>query len=400
MLDIKNLSLSYADQEVLKNLSITLEQGEIGCVLGPSGCGKTTLLRAIAGFKSVQQGAIWVNNKLVCDGKTDTPVAQRKIGVVFQDFALFPHMTVFKNVAYGLSKLAKNEASMLAQEAIDLVGLDEVKNKYPHELSGGQQQRVAIARALAPKPDLLLLDEPFSSLDPDLRERLSSEIRSIIKLQNITALLITHDQTEAFAMADKIGVLHDHQCQQWGTAYDLYHEPATEFIANFIGEGVFISAKVVKSASHEGGGTRTSTQHDLCLETQLGRFYLPTSAHSEDHLSSHAPVHSLGTEQVNEQGTEQGITPSGYNSKPPYVFKEGDHAKLLVRPDDLRHQDESTLKARVVGRSFRGAHILYRLSLNDKKQTLLCLAPSHHDHQLGESFGIHLELEHVICFPE
>lgn len=375
MLDIKNLSLSYADQAVLNNLSIRLEQGEIGCILGPSGCGKTTLLRAIAGFKSVQQGAIWVNNKLVSDDKTDTPVAQRKIGVVFQDFALFPHLSVFKNVAYGLSKRSKSEASTLAQQAIDLVGLDAVKNKYPHELSGGQQQRVAIARAIAPKPDLLLLDEPFSSLDPELRERLSSEIRSIIKQQNITALLITHDQTEAFAMADKIGVLHDHQCQQWGTAYDLYHEPATEFIANFIGEGVFIAAKVIKNENNDVGRTRTSGQHELCLETQLGRFILPTSEHKHK-----------GTPAVYEEAAQ-------------HVFTVGDTAKMLVRPDDLRHQDESILKAKVVGRSFRGAHILYRLSLHDKKQSLLCLAPSHHDHQVGESFGIHLEVEHVICFP-
>ena len=273
------------------------------------------------------------------------PVAKRRIGVVFQDFALFPHMTVLKNVAYGLSKLAKSDSLKLAEQAIELVGLNDSKNKYPHELSGGQQQRVAIARAIAPKPDLLLLDEPFSSLDPELRERLSSEIR-----------------TEAFAMADKIGVLHDHQCQQWGTAYDLYHEPATEFIADFVGEGVFIPVTVVAYENDEESTIEPIEEKRIWLETQLGRFLLP-----EEYLTS---------------GT----------------FKVGDTAKMLVRPDDLRHQDESVMKARVVGRSFRGAHILYRLSLNDN-DSLLCLAPSHHDHQIGESFGIHLEVEHVICFP-
>lgn len=354
MLDIDQLTLSYGHQIVLESLSISLQQGEIGCVLGPSGCGKTTLLRAIAGFKSVQQGSIVVNGKTVSDSKTEVHVSERKIGVVFQDFALFPHMSVMKNVAYGLSKLAKAEAQQLAQEAIDLVGLGDQQHKYPHELSGGQQQRVAIARAIAPKPDLLLLDEPFSSLDPDLREHLASEIRSIIKKQNITALLITHDQTEAFAMADKIGVLHDRQCRQWGTAYDLYHEPATEFIADFVGEGVFVSATVVADKSDN-----SVSSERLKLQTQLGCFQL------SDKVS--LPL--------------------------------GSQAKMLVRPDDLRHQDESVLKGEVVGRSFRGAHILYRLKLENEKQTLLCLAPSHHDHAVGESFGIHLEVEHVICYP-
>ncbi len=354
MLEIKQLTLSYAHQIVLENLSISLEQGEIACILGPSGCGKTTLLRAIAGFKSVQQGSITINGNIVSDDKTEVPVAKRRIGVVFQDFALFPHMSVIKNVAYGLSKLPKEEAQKLAQEAIKLVGLCDEQDKFPHELSGGQQQRVAIARAIAPKPDLLLLDEPFSSLDPDLRERLSAEIRSIIKKQNITALLITHDQTEAFAMADKIGVLHDHQCQQWGTAYDLYHQPATEFIADFVGEGVFISATVVADECEKSASSKL-----LKLQTQLGHFKLPADVT--------LPIGSL--------------------------------AKMLVRPDDLRHQDESVLKGEVVGRSFRGAHILYRLKLDNENQTLLCLAPSHHDHHLGESFGIHLEVEHVICYP-
>lgn len=362
MLDINNLSLSFGTQKVLKNVTISLQQGEIGSILGPSGCGKTSLLRAIAGFKSLQGGSISVNDIVVSDAEYKMPVAKRKVGVVFQDFALFPHMNVLKNVAYGLSKLSKSEALKLAQEAIELVGLSDTKSKYPHELSGGQQQRVAIARAIAPKPDLLLLDEPFSSLDPDLRERLSSEIRSIIKQQNITALLITHDQTEAFAMADKIGVLHHQQCQQWGTAYDLYHKPATEFIADFVGEGVFIPAQMVAYENDKESKLEASDEKLLWLETQLGRFLLP-------------------------QGYIDNAT-----------FKVGDTVKMLVRPDDLRHQDESVLKAKVVGRSFRGAHILYRLSLKEG-EPLLCLAPSHHDHKIGESFGIHLEVQHVICFP-
>jgi len=365
MLEINDLSLSYGTQNILQGLSIELKQGEIGCVLGPSGCGKTTLLRAIAGFKEVQAGTIVVNNQLVSDVNTHVPVAKRRIGVVFQDFALFPHMTVRQNVSYGLSKLPKSEARELAEQAIALVGLVEAVNKYPHELSGGQQQRVAIARAIAPKPDLLLLDEPFSSLDPELRERLSGEIRTIIKQQNITALLITHDQIEAFAMADKIGVLHNKECQQWGTAYDLYHEPATEFIADFVGEGVFIPADIVAFEDDSERSIEASDEKRLWLKTQLGRFLLP-----EHYVLKN-------------------------------TFSLGDTAKMLVRPDDIRHQDESVLKAKVVGRSFRGPHILYQLAFSktdSETEVLLCLAPSHHDHQVGESFGIHLEVEHVICF--
>lgn len=346
MLDLRDLTLSYGDNTVLKNVSLSLEQGEIGCVLGPSGCGKTTLLRAIAGFKKPDSGCITIGKQTVCDELVNIEVANRKVGVIFQDFALFPHLSVEKNIAYGLQGKNKEERKALTDSAMDLVDLQDYAHKYPHELSGGQQQRVAIARALAPKPDLLLLDEAFSSLDPELRERLSGEIRNLLKKQNITALLITHDQTEAFAMADKIAVLQNHICHQWDTAYALYHQPATEFVAKFIGEGTFIEGKV--------------RQHndDLLIETHLGSFSL----------------------ESNE------------------AISEGTTGKLLVRPDDLRHQDESLLKAEVVGRSFRGAHIMYRLQLQNSTETLLCLAPSHHDHAVGENFGIHLEIEHVIFF--
>jgi iron(III) transport system ATP-binding protein len=346
MLDIRDLTLSYGDNTVLHDVSLSLAQGEIGCVLGPSGCGKTTLLRAIAGFKKPDSGCITIGEQTVCDGLVNIEVAERKVGVIFQDFALFPHLSVEKNIAYGLQKINKQERKALTDSAMALVDLQDYAHKYPHELSGGQQQRVAIARALAPKPDLLLLDEAFSSLDPELRERLSGEIRSLLKKQNITALLITHDQTEAFAMADKIAVLQDHVCHQWDTAYALYHEPATEFVAKFIGEGTFIE------------GTIRQENQQLIIDTHLGSFPL----------------------------------------EPGKPLADGIKGKLLVRPDDLRHQDESLLKARVVGRSFRGAHIMYRLQLENSNETLLCLAPSHHDHAVGESFGIHLEIEHVICF--
>jgi iron(III) transport system ATP-binding protein len=350
MLQLQELELGYDKEPVLQNISFTLEQGEIGCVLGPSGCGKTTLLQAIAGFHKVSDGEIHIKQSCVASKSTHLSPDKREVGVVFQDFALFPHMSVLENVSYGLDHLNKDERRQRALENIERVGLSEFTNSFPNNLSGGQQQRVAIARAVAPNPRLLLLDEPFSSLDPELREKVAVEVRNLIKRLGITALLVTHDQQEAFAFADKIAILAKGRCQQWDTPYKLYHEPSTRFVANFIGESTFISGEVMPS-----------TDNDVSyVNTQLGRLVL------SDNNTQHC--------------------------------KEGDKLDVLVRPDDIVHTDSSPLKATVIDRRFRGAHILYRLVLPNFNEQVLCLAPSHHDHQIGESFGINLSIEHVICF--
>jgi iron(III) transport system ATP-binding protein len=349
MLRLQHLTLAYADQAVLKDISLTLKEGEIGCVLGPSGCGKTTLLHAIAGFHPVRSGEIFLNDKCVASSKLNISPDRREVGVVFQDFALFPHMSVLENVEYGLHSLSKKECRARALENIERVGLGDYAKVYPNRLSGGQQQRVAIARAVAPNPRLLLLDEPFSSLDPELREKVAVEVRDIIKQMGITALLVTHDQQEAFAFADQIGIFAGGCCEQWATSYKLYHEPSTRFVANFIGESTFISGEVV---------TDTSVGTKRYVNTQLGRFALASSS----------------------------------------AYREGQHLDVLVRPDDIQHQDSSPLKAVVIDKRFRGAHILYRLALPNFSEQVLCLAPSHHDHKLGESFGIRLSIDHVICF--
>ena len=168
------------------------------------------------------------------------PPEERGIGMVFQDCALFPHLTVARNVTFGLRKIPASEARRRAERMLDLVGLTHAANAWPHELSGGQQQRVALARALAPQPSLMLLDEPFSNLDVELRERLSLEVRDILKASNTTAILVTHDQHEAFALADEIGIMSDGALEQWASAYDLYHRPGTRFVADFVGQGVFL----------------------------------------------------------------------------------------------------------------------------------------------------------------
>ncbi|MEO9946303.1 ABC transporter ATP-binding protein [Paraglaciecola sp.] len=343
MLNLHHASVAYKNEVVVDNVSIKLLAGQIGCLLGPSGCGKTSVLRAIAGFEKLSSGSLILRNTVVSDTHVMVPAEARKVAVVFQDYALFPHLTVAENITFGLhQQQALKQKRML--ELLKLVGLFGYENRRPHELSGGQQQRVALARAMAPKPDLLLLDEPFSSLDAELRDDLAKDIRSILKHENTTALMVTHDQHEAFAMADIIGVMSAGQLLQWSNAYSLYHKPVNKFVASFIGDGVFLQAQ--------------AQPHNM-IKSDLGEFELSSE----------------------------------------YSFKVGSRLEFLVRPDDIIHDDSSNTLAKVVSRSFQGAHILYELELQvESKQTVLCLAPSHHDHRVDEMFGIRLDIEHLIVF--
>ena len=221
LLSIKQLEIDYPSRDgqgrvtAVKDLNLELAQGEIGCLLGSSGCGKSTVLRAICGFEPLKTGEIFLRDKVVSSVIVQLPPNQRKIGMVFQDFALFPHLNVLENIAFGLQHLSSSQRSSVAMNWLKRVSLADKADAYPHELSGGQQQRVALARAMTPEPDLILLDEPFSSLDIELRERLAGEMREILKTNNITALLVTHDQFEAFAIADKIGVMTEGKVLQW-----------------------------------------------------------------------------------------------------------------------------------------------------------------------------------------
>ena len=241
-LTIQDLTCGYEGQTILQSLSIEVEQGEIVCLLGASGCGKTTLLKAIAGLVPLSQGTMSLNNKLLDDGKAWMPPEQRNIGMIFQDYALFPHLTVAKNVAFGLTHLSQKEQLERVKSMLELVHLDELGERYPHQLSGGQQQRVAIARSLAYKPDLLLLDEPFSNIDTQVRHELIAQIRKIFKRQGVTAIFVTHSREEAFAFADKMAVMHNGVIEQFGTAGELYHKPATRFVADFLGGGSYLDA--------------------------------------------------------------------------------------------------------------------------------------------------------------
>ena len=237
ILNVADLYLSFGRTAVLQGFGFDLEAGEIACLLGHSGCGKTTALRAVAGFEQPERGRIALQERTLSDGRLFVPPHLRRIGMVFQDYALFPHLNVADNIAFGLSGHSAEARKARVAELLALIGLPDYGGHYPHQLSGGQQQRVALARALAPKPELVLLDEPFSNLDADLRTRLSKEVRSLLKQENTSALLVTHDQQEAFAMADKIGIMADGRLQQWDTPYNLYHNPATPAIAGYIGHG-------------------------------------------------------------------------------------------------------------------------------------------------------------------
>lgn len=339
MLEVTDLAIAYDNNTVVEQVSFQLKKGEIGCLLGPSGCGKTSLLRAISGFEHCQQGSIALRGVEVSKERQHTPPEKRNVAVVFQDFALFPHLSVAENIAFALHRETREFQRQRVHELLDLIGLEGIAERYIHSLSGGQQQRVALARALASQPDVLLLDEPFSSLDADLREELAGDIRHILKTQGITALMVTHDQHEAFNMADVIGVMYQGKLQQWGSAYDLYHKPLNPFVADFIGQGTFVKGRV------KGG----------LLQTSLGVFPLP---------------------QVKPEGVE---------------------VDVLIRPDDILHNDNSEVKGQVLNKAFRGAHILYTLLIADKDK-VLCLAPSHHDHPIGTSFGITTEVEHLVFF--
>ncbi|NLA67464.1 MAG: ABC transporter ATP-binding protein [Gammaproteobacteria bacterium] len=227
---------------VVDELSLSLASGRIGCLLGASGCGKTTVLRAVAGFEPVLAGSIGVQGRRVAEPGLTLPPERRSVGMMFQDYALFPHLDAAANVAFGLRALPRARREARVADMLALVGLADRGGAYPHELSGGQQQRVALARALAPDPALLLLDEPFSNLDTDTRQHLAAELRDLLKASGATVLMVTHDQAEAFTMADQIGVMDGGRILQWDCAEALYRHPRDRFVAGFIGRGTLVPA--------------------------------------------------------------------------------------------------------------------------------------------------------------
>lgn len=235
LLQVNQIACRYDDKVIIPDLSFSVNENQIACLLGPSGCGKTTALRAIAGFEPVYQGKIELAGKVISEPGFTLVPEKRKVGMVFQDYALFPHMTVKANIAFGIQDLEKDKQAAITSKLIEMIKLQDHADYYPHQLSGGQQQRVALARALAPNPSILLLDEPFSNLDTELRRNLSLEVREILKQNQITAILVTHDRHEAFNIADEVGVMYEGVLQQWGLPETLLDNPANAFVAAFLG---------------------------------------------------------------------------------------------------------------------------------------------------------------------
>ncbi|NVK73965.1 MAG: ABC transporter ATP-binding protein [Oceanospirillaceae bacterium] len=340
---LTDVSVGYDGDAVVKNASFQLLEGQIGCLLGPSGCGKSTLLRAIAGFESLMTGEICIDNEIISSPSHNVNPEQRFIGMVFQDIALFPHLTIAQNIAFGLSSWPREAVQERVVYLLSLVGLSGFESRYPHSLSGGQQQRVALARAIAPKPKLLLMDEPFSGLDAKLREELVPDIRAILKHERMSALLVTHDQMEAFAMADQVSVMSEGEIHQTGSPYQIYHRPETRFVASFIGHGDFLSAVVCGPD---------------CVHSDLGNI--------------------------------RGDLDHG--------FADDTEVDLLIRPDDILHDDDSEFVGTIVSRWFRGSHFLYRVKLSSGK-VVYCFASSHHNHSIGQEIGLSVHLDHLVMFP-
>lgn len=335
LLSIESLAASHGGRRVFEGVSFDLAHGEIAALLGPSGTGKTTLLRVIAGLHTADAGHL----RLRGTDATRTKPEARRLGFVFQDLALFPHLDVAGNLGFGLSDWPRAEREARIVSLLARTGLDGLGARKPHELSGGQQQRVALARSLAPKPDLLLLDEPLSSLDADLRPKLRDELRALLKSEGTAALLVTHDQDEAFAFADTVGVMLEGRLAQWAAGYTLYHQPASAAVARFVGEGRLL------------------------------------------------PVRGLGDGRIGSPfGTLDGTT-----------LAAGAEGLLLVRPDDLV-LGEGDIEATLAEIVFHGAESMHRLRLDDGTE-LGALAPSHRRFEPGQRVRLRPDFAHVVVFP-
>jgi len=340
VLELRHVSCSYeAGRPAIQGISFAAREGEILCLLGPSGCGKTTILRAIAGFEPVRSGQIFLSGQLMSSPDVMTPTESRHVGMVFQEYALFPHLRVQDNIAFGLRHLARSERASRVQEMLRLTGLEGFERRYPHELSGGQQQRVALARALVQNPVVLLLDEPFSNLDPDMAGRMRQELHDLLRRTKTTTVLVTHDHDEAFAMADRIAVLNQGRLEQFDTPEMMYHMPATPFVADFVGQADFIPGTVTEGMVH----------------TELGEF--PDTIECKD-----------GTAVV-----------------------------VMIRPDDIHLVPTEGARSRILSRQFRGSENLYTVSL-PSGQIIHSSQGSTSVYQAGTTVELRVLATHTVLF--
>ncbi len=342
VLELRGISCAYdPGRPAVRDISLAAREGEILCLLGPSGCGKTTILRAIAGFEPVQSGQIFLSGRQVSSPEQILPTEERRVGMVFQEYALFPHLRVRDNIAFGLRHLTRGERKAKVDEMLRLVGLEGFERRYPHELSGGQQQRVALARALAQNPVVLLLDEPFSNLDPDMAGRMRQELHDLLRRMKTTTVLVTHDHDEAFAMADRIAVLNRGRLEQFDTPEAIYHLPKTPFVADFVGQADFIAGTVCNGMVH----------------TELGEF--PNTLDCEERAA----------------------------------------VVVMIRPDDIHLVPTKNASSRVISRQFRGSENLYAVRL-PSGQIVHSSQGSTSVYQEGTAVELRVLASHTVLFAQ
>ncbi|MDK2743262.1 MAG: ABC transporter ATP-binding protein [Nitrospira sp. BO4] len=340
ILELRSVSCAYDPRRpAIQGISFSAREGEILCLLGPSGCGKTTVLRAIAGFEPVRSGEIFLSGRSVSSPSETVPTEERRVGMVFQEYALFPHLRVADNIAFGLHHLSRAERTGRIQEMLRLTGLEGLERRYPHELSGGQQQRVALSRALVQNPVLLLLDEPFSNLDPDMADRMRQEVHALLHRTKTTTILVTHDHEEAFAMADRIAVLNHGYLEQLDSPELVYHMPATPFVADFVGQADFIPGQIRQGMVH----------------TELGEFPNPLNR------------------------------------------TEGTSVAVMIRPDDIHLIPDQSAGPRIVGRQFRGSENLYTVRL-PSGQVIHSSEDSTSVYQEGTPVEVRVSATHTVLF--
>jgi len=347
-LEIQNVTFAASEKNKVNNVSFNIEkEGEIICLLGPSGIGKTTILRTIAGLEKVQSGKIILKDKIISSSNFHMEPEKRNIALSFQENCLFPHCNVVDNIKFGAERNKDKWLNFSIQDLIDLLHLNEIQKKYPHEISAGEAQRVSLARSLMSKPDLLLLDEPFSNIDQSLKEELQLKIKKILNEVNISTIIVTHDSYEAFYMANKCGIILNTSLKQFDVPYNIYHFPKSVEVVNFLKRGILIEAEVT--------GETTLQSEDL--GTIIGNFIEKKSI--------------------------------------------GSTVRLLIQPEDLYHDDKSNLKLEVVDKKFRGTNFIYTLkTINNQFIPVFVHSHHKHQHEIKDKFGIKkpVFIDHLVCF--
>ena len=347
-LEIQNVTFAASKKNKVNNVTFNLEkEGEIVCLLGPSGIGKTTMLRTIAGLEKIESGKIILKGKTISSSGLHVEPEKRNIALSFQENCLFPHYNVIDNIKFGADRNKDKKFNFSVYDLINILHLEEIQQKYPHEISAGEAQRVSLARSLMSKPDLLLLDEPFSNIDQSLKEELQLKIKKVLNEVNISTIIVTHDSYEAFYMGNKCGIILDQSLKQFDIPYNIYHYPNSVEVVNFLNRGILIEAKI--------------TGEDSLENTELGTI------------------------------------------KGNFIKKQsvGSSVQLLIQPEDLEHDDQSNLKLEVVDRKFRGTNFIYTLKTLSNLLIPVFVHSHHiHQHEVDEKFGIKrpIHIDHIVCF--